>query len=102
MIICFIQFELWAGQVKLGDIFKFELNFVEVHLIVDVCGPLKWQASSETAIKSESIKVQTHPILLHPSSIIFELTKTSHMASIYLRYIYINYKIMFSRIHFFF
>ncbi|VVC37769.1 Concanavalin A-like lectin/glucanase domain,Laminin G domain [Cinara cedri] len=81
----FFKFELWAGKIKLGDTFKFEFNFVEVHLIVDVFGPLKWQASSEAVIKSDSIKVQTHPILLHPSSIIFELTKTSHMASIYLR-----------------
>lgn len=56
-----------------------------MHLIVDVFGPLKWQASSETVVKSDCMKVQTHPILLHPSSIIFELTKTSHTASLYLR-----------------
>lgn len=62
---------------------------MEVHLIVDVFGPLKWQAASETAVKSDSIKVQTHPILLHPSSIIFELTKTSHTASLYLRFVYL-------------
>lgn len=58
-----------------------------MHLVVDVFGPLKWQASSETAVKSDSIRVQTYPILLHPSSIIFELTKTSHTASLYLRYV---------------
>uniref|UniRef100_A0A2S2QQT4 Chondroitin sulfate proteoglycan 4 n=1 Tax=Sipha flava TaxID=143950 RepID=A0A2S2QQT4_9HEMI len=81
----FFKFEVWAGQVKLGDTFKFELNFVEVHLTVEMFGPLKWQASSETEVKSDSIKVQTHPILLHPSSITFELTKTSHTASLYLR-----------------
>lgn len=57
---------------------------------MDVFGPLKWHASSETAVKSDSIKVQTHPILLHPSSIIFELTKTSHTASLYLRFVYIR------------
>ncbi|XP_026815532.1 chondroitin sulfate proteoglycan 4 [Rhopalosiphum maidis] len=81
----FFKFEVWSGQVKLGETYKFEFNFVEVHLTVDVFGPLKWHASSETAVKSDSIKVQTHPILLHPSSIIFELTKTSHTASLYLR-----------------
>lgn len=55
---------------------------------MDIFGPLKWQASSETEVKSDSIKVQTHPILLHPSSIVFELTKTSHTASLYLRFAY--------------
>lgn len=60
-----------------------------MHLIVDVFGPIKWQASSETEVKSDTIKCLTHPILLHPSSIVFELTKTSHTASLYLRYIYI-------------
>jgi len=57
---------------------------------MDAFGPLKWQASSEAAVKSDAIKIQTHPILLHPSSIVFELTKTSHTASLYLRYIYIH------------
>lgn len=84
-----IKFEVWAGQVKLGDTYKFEFNFVEVHLIVEVFGPLKWQASSETAVKIDSIKIQTYPILLHPSAIIFELIKTSHTASLYLRYVLI-------------
>lgn len=58
---------------------------MEVHLIVDAFGPLKWQASSETVVKSDDIKVQTHPILLHPSSIIFELIKTPHTASLFLK-----------------
>ncbi|XP_050522785.1 chondroitin sulfate proteoglycan 4 [Daktulosphaira vitifoliae] len=79
------KFEVWAGKVKLGDTYKFELNFVEVHLIVDIFGPIEWNASSETVVTSKSIKVQTHPILLHPSSIVFELIKTSHTASLYLR-----------------
>lgn len=95
-----IQFEIWAGQIKLGDTYKFELNFVEVHLTVEVFGPLKWQASSETAVKMDSIKIQTYPILLHPSSIIFELTKTSHTASLYLRYVFVHcFFIFFIKIH---
>lgn len=81
--------------MKLGDTYKFEFNFVEVHLIVDAFGPLKWQASSETVVKSDSIKVQTYPILLHPSSIVFELTKTSHTASLYLRYVHVHLRYIF-------
>lgn len=57
---------------------------------MDVFGPIKWQASSETAVKSDTIKFLTHPILLHPSSIVFKLTKTSHIASLYLRYVCIH------------
>lgn len=55
---------------------------------MNVFDTLKWEASSETAVKSDSIHVQTHPILLHPSSIVFELIKTPHTASLYLRYVF--------------